>query len=130
MGAVWLSETSLCLMIGTEDSRALLEALGGLTVYIPKAPGPTKTFGLNLEDVLSPEGFAALCRHVGGETVSLPNVRRKTGSKQIRRLLDQGKSHRQIAEDLRVSVRYVEMVASRPAPPAQLSLFQRPCPPE
>ena len=130
MGAVWLSENSLALMIGAEDARALLEALGGLTVYIPKTPGPTRSFGRNLEDVLSPEGFAALCRHVGGETASLPNARRKAGAKQIRRLLDQGKSHRQIAEDLRVSVRYVERIASRPKPPAQLSLFQRPCPPE
>ena len=123
MSARWLSEALLKETLGPADSLALLQALGGLSFYVPKTCGPARILGRDLHKLLSFSGLKKLVELAGGETVQLPNHRRAPASLEVRRLLRLGLSSRQIADAMRLSLRYVESLRKAERSDQQHSLF-------
>ena len=123
MSSRWLSEATLKEELGTADALALMEALGGVSFYVPLMERPSDILGRDLSKILSPSGYRLLIALAGGETVNLPNLRRRTGAREARKLLGQGMSARKVADVLRLSQRYVEKLAERErSRPRQLPL--------
>ena len=124
MSARWLSEVTLKEELGAHDALALLEALGGMSFYVPLMPRPTDILGRDLSKLLTRSGYRLLVALAGGETVSLPNCRRVSNAGEAKALLRQGLSVRHVADALRLSQRYVEMIAGRErSRPVQLTLL-------
>ena len=113
MSARWLSEVTLRGVLGVPDALALLEALGGMTFYVPLMERKTNILGRDLFQILSPSGYRKLVALAGGENITLPNYRRASGAAEAKRLLEQGLSARKVADALRLSQRYVEKLAER-----------------
>ena len=124
MAGVWLSEVRLKEALGADDAHALLEALGGMTFYLPTRPQPTNILGRDLSKILSKEGYSKLVRLCGGDRISLPNFRRVSNVSEAKSLLRKGMSIREVADHLRISQRYAEKLSAEvKAQPQQLSLF-------
>lgn len=125
MSSRWLSEVLLRDELGIPDAPALLDALGGMSFYVPLMDTPTNILGRDLSKILSPSGYRKLVALAGGETVQLPNARRRSGAgEEAKRLLREGKSVRHVADALRLSQRYVEQIAAAERTrPRQLSLL-------
>jgi hypothetical protein len=111
VSARWVSEVELRAAVGGGDARALLEEFGGLSIYVPRVPACTNTLGRNLLEILSWPGYVRLTKLCGGETIRLPNLRRRPAALEAHRLLAEGKSARQVADALCISLRYVERLS-------------------
>jgi len=79
--------------------------------------------GRDLSKILSPSGYRKLVWLAGGETVSLPNARRISRARVAKDMLRQGLSPRKVADALRLSQRYVEMLVERERRQRQLRLI-------
>lgn len=110
MAEQWLSLYSLGEIIGDAAARALCEALGGLSIYLPRSPLPTHRFvrHIGYRETLQ---IAAV---YGGQYIALPNLRRPKPSKpRIIAMLEQGYSHKEIALECLVSERWVREMAAQ-----------------
>lgn len=108
---IWVSEQELQDVLGVDDARRFLRAVGGVRTYIPARPDADHKIAL----IVGLPGMAALCREYGGEYLSLPTSgERDTIEKQARRLLRAGgKSQAAIARECQTSLRYVEKIARK-----------------
>lgn len=124
MSERWLSYPELQAVVGKDKAEALCQALGGLLTYLPHTPKPSHPFA----PILGMPALHTLAAYAGGWHISLPNLRRPEAMKgQILELLAQGLPHREIAERLGVSQRWIRQLAAEQraaaGQPQQLRLF-------
>lgn len=116
MSARWVSVDELMEIMGRETALVLCRTYGGIEVYIPAKPGPDH----RLAPVVGMEALRALADYAGGWHVELPNLRRpKSAKEKILTMLDQGKTHEEIALECKVSTRWVRRLASMLRPQRQ-----------
>lgn len=110
MSARWISLPELEEVIGRDMARVLCRHLGGLSIYIPRNPGPAH----RCSPIIGLPALQALAAYAGGYHLELPNLRRpEAEKKRIWELLDQGLTHERIAETCRVSERWVRHLAAQ-----------------
>lgn len=121
MAETWVSRPELEEVIGRDAAEALCRAYGGVPVYVPRRADPASQLGR----VLGPLALSALAVEYGGLKITVPNGRRPEPCKAaIARKIEAGHSYEKIALELKVTERYVRLVArSQKTRPRQLSLF-------
>ena len=107
--ATWISTCELSELLGQDATRVLTRNKGGLSVYIPHYVTPDHI----LAKLIGWPGAHTLSSEYGGEYIIVPNGRNEPQKGKIIRMLQQGKSRRQIAEQCGVTERYVYMVAEQ-----------------
>lgn len=108
MAEKWITMGELTMLVGEDSANALCSCLGGLHIYIPKKPNLSTRLGR----VAGWQAMSLLCEAYGGREVTFPNRRRGEGQKKIIiEGLEAGLSVRQIAEQAKVTERYVRVVA-------------------
>ncbi|WP_300778396.1 hypothetical protein, partial [uncultured Bilophila sp.] len=120
---VWVSYPELAETLGDTGASLLCAAVGGASMFVPRAPVP----GSYLTALLGMERMDRLCAAFGGLRIVVPNRRREPYKDRIIRMLDAGKSPGTIALELGVTERYVRFVAQQakkqPKPQEQLRLW-------
>lgn len=98
---------SLVSIMGPESASMFLLGWGGMLVYIPKSPVSAWV------ETLGEAGANAICKHYGGENISVPNdyIQPKKLASQIIELLERGYSHNDVAFELGCTWRYSAMIA-------------------
>jgi hypothetical protein len=110
MSERWMPLPELEDVIGKVEAEALCRAFGGLSKYLPRKPGADHAFA----PIIGMSALAALAAYAGGWHLALPNLRRPEAEKnRILDLLDKGRPHQAIAEECRVSERWVRHLAAR-----------------
>ena len=101
--ATSLSMPHLEHIMGRASAHMLILGWGGLLWYCPKRPSP------ELLECVGEAGALALCKHYGGENVSLPNdlLQPPSLKSQIIPLIEAGLSHNEIALELNCHWRHV-----------------------
>lgn len=101
--AVSVSMPQLERIMGQAAAHAFIYGWGGLLWYVPKRPSA------ELVECVGEAGAMALCKHYGGENVSLPNdlLQPPSLKSQIIPLIEQGLSHNEIAMRLNCHWRHV-----------------------
>lgn len=109
MSERWVSLPELGSVIGDRAARDLCREFGGLSVYVPARGKADHEFAR----VIGEQAMQALCAYAGGYHVALPNLRRPESQKdRILGMLETGATHREIAEECKVSERWVRRLAS------------------
>lgn len=116
MGRSYISYVQLVDIVGETDANALCQRFGGQAVYIGKKPEKSPLHG-----VISPCAVESLCGEFRAEELQLPmGPRRKPTVKEvIGPMLERGMSTAQIAEELGVTSRCVQIArrdVGRPTP--------------
>lgn len=98
---------TIVTIMGPESASMFLLGWGGLSVYVPKTPSPAWV------ETLGEAGAMSLCKHYGGENISVPNdyIQPKKLAAQIIDLLERGYSHNDVAFELGCTWRYSAMIA-------------------
>lgn len=106
----WGTETlrRLAKTIGREATMQLVYACGGIGTYIPREPRASHAWAA----ALGPEAWAKVVAEFGGERVDLPlgAYMYRLRKREIIELAEQGCSHREIAQRVRTTERYVRRV--------------------
>lgn len=107
MAAESLCVHRLVTIMGPESASMFLFGWGGLSVYIPKQPVDSWI------ETLGEAGAEQLCKHYGGENISVPNdyIQPKKLAAQIVELLQRGYSHNEVAFELGCTWRYSALIA-------------------
>jgi len=97
-------------LLGVAETLRLLEARGGLPLYIPTHPDQTA-----LRDVIAPSALAALCASpLAGDTVDLPKSDKLLAQLRNHYLLEAvgsgAKSARAVAHELGITWRRVKQI--------------------
>ena len=107
MSDEWISHADLVEAVGEPAALVLCACRGGQSLYIPHAPE-----GCALSAMLGQDAAERLCAVWGGLNVIVPNLRRGGPLKpEILARLERGERPGPIAEDLRVTIRYVRHLA-------------------
>jgi hypothetical protein len=110
MSERWISLPELEDVIGKAEADALCRAFGGLSKYLPRKPGADHPFAR----IIGMRALDALASFAGGWHLALPNLRRPEAEKnRILDMLEDGRTHREIAEECKVSERWVRHLAAR-----------------
>lgn len=110
MSERWISFPELEEVIGKAEAEALCRAFGGLSKYLPRTPKATHPFA----PIIGMRALADLAAYTGGWHLALPNLRRPEAEKnRILGMLDDGRPHEEIAEECKVSERWVRQLAMR-----------------
>ena len=121
MSEVWISCAELEETIGKAGASLLCAAVGGASMFIPRAP----VKGAYLTALLGEERMGRLC--AGFVRIVVPNRRREPYKARIVRMLEAGKSPVAIALELGVTERYVRILArqvkEQPSPQMQFRLL-------
>ena len=98
---------TIVTIMGPESASMFLLGWGGLAVYIPKRPTDSWI------ETLGETGADQLCKHYGGENISVPNdyIQPKKLAAQIIELLERGYSHNDVAFELGCTWRYSALIA-------------------
>ena len=110
MSERWISFPELEGVIGKIEAEALCRAFGGLSKYLPRKPGAEHPFA----PIIGMRALETLAAFTGGWHLALPNLRRPEAEKtRILGMLDDGRTHQEIAEECKVSERWVRHLAAR-----------------
>lgn len=120
MSSAYVSADTLIELLGAPTAGRLLDALGGqASVYVPRAGRLDADH--RLARAIGLEAARLMCAAYAGEYIELPiarDLRAANLRARIHQGLTDGRSHAQIAAELRITERYVRMVASRSPIPA------------
>jgi len=108
MSEIWISEPELRDLMGAGPAECVLRELGGRSFYVPRAPH----WGHPLARYGGLPAMAVLCEAFGGERIALPSGRLGAHKHRVKRLLAEGCTHAEIAARMKVTERYVRMVAA------------------
>lgn len=107
MASRWVSMVELEMLIGKEAAQVLCRHAGGVSHRCPVHPHTDTLFAR----LIGAPALKKLCQAYGGEMIVLPNGQHTTKKMDIVARLEQGKSCRQIAMELGLTERWVEIVA-------------------
>lgn len=118
---------TLARTIGHERTMQLADAFGGVPVYIPHDYRANHLWAPLVTEL----EWQTVAAHFGGDTITLPRgLYLRTTKRLIHELIEQGRSPREVAMQLRIGVSHVYRVlrdsGTKPPPPfdpRQLRLF-------
>ena len=104
--AASVSMPQLERIMGRDASHMFVFGWGGLLWYCPKRPSA------ELVECVGESGAMGLCKHYGGENISIPNdlLQPPSLKSQIIPLIEQGLSHNEIAQRLNCHWRHAALV--------------------
>lgn len=109
-------------LIGVAASINLVRVWGGVRLYIPASAG----IGHTIANVIGQQELETLCAEYGGETITLPainNVDMQLKYRQIKKLLAEGVSNRDVALRTGYTQRHIERIRRQFREDNQLDLF-------
>jgi len=117
---MWVSLPDLADILGREMAGVLSRARGGVEMYVPHTAVATH----DLARIVGMQGMQALGAEFGGKYITVPNGRFEPHKATVLRMLEEGRTKKDIALECGVTERYVYYVVNRFSPrQRQLSLL-------